>query len=399
MRKLPTLAIALLLPLAACKKKEAEAPPPEPKPAPGSGSAAMAGSAGSAAMKPEPAKPATPDEMAKRYVECWGFFAAKDADKFKSCWTKDATSLFVDSGMPEATGSDAIIATQAKPLWDAFPDVKADVELVLVNGHNAVSVALVSGTNTGPLKTPMGELPATNKKLGVQTAHATHFTDDGKTADKARFYQDMGEQMSQLGLSKAPARPAADKPTMALETVIAKDDDTEKKNLAVAQANLDAFNKHDAKALDATLADDVVWSEIGAPKDWTNKKDTVKAHEGLFKAFSDLKITLDGSAWAAGDYVVAEGTFAGTNDGAMPEMGIAKKTGKQVSVHFLQLFKIKDGKIKNSWGFWNSMKMAMDLGMMPPPGAGGDKKAADKKADDKKPADKKADDKKPAGKK
>jgi steroid delta-isomerase-like uncharacterized protein len=266
-----------------------------------------------------------------------------------------------------------------------MPDVKGDVELVLINGHNGVSVALVTGTQTGVLKTPMGDIPPTKKKIGVQVAHAAHFTDDGKSVDKERYYQDLGEQMGQLGLSKAPVRPAADKPWWPTETVIAKDDDNEKKNLAAAQANLDAFNKHDLKAMDATLADDVVWMEIGVGKDW-NKKETVKAHDGFFKGFSDLKITPD-TAWAAGDYVVAEGTLSGTNDGADPEMGIAKKTGKPLSLKFLQVFQIKDGKVKKSWGFWNSMKLAGDLGLLPPPpAAGGDKKPAD--AGDKKPAKK-----------
>ena len=390
------LALAVLLPLTACKKKEAAAPPPEPKPAMGSGSAAMAGSGSAAAMKPpEPAKPATPEDEAKRYVECWGFFTAHDADKFKTCYTKDASSVHEDSGMPDATGADQIIETHAKPFWTAFPDIKGDVELTLINGKNGVTVALLTGTNSGTMKTPMGDMPATNKKIGMQVAHAAHFADDGKAVDKERFYADMGEMMGQLGVSKAPVRPAADKPSMANEIVIAKDDETEKKNLAMSQAGVDSFNKHDIKALEASLADDATWSEIGVPKDW-NKKEAVKMHEELFKAFPDLKITLD-TSWAAGDYVVWEGTFAGTNKGPAPDMGIAKATNKPVSLKFMQVMKIKDGKIKNSWGFWNSMKFAMDLGMAPPPPAAGDKKPADDKkpaAGDKKPAD----DKKPAKK-
>ena len=62
------------------------------------------------------------------------------------------------------------------------------------------------------MKTPMGEMPATGKKVGMQVAHAVHFTDDGKTADKEWFYQDNGELMGQLGVSKAPARAMVDKP-------------------------------------------------------------------------------------------------------------------------------------------------------------------------------------------
>jgi steroid delta-isomerase-like uncharacterized protein len=395
MKKLPMLVFALMLPLAACKKKEAETPTPTPgsgsAPAMGSGSAAMAGS-GSAAAKP-PAKPATGDEMAKRYVECWGFFSAHNWDSLKGCYAAGATSDHVDTGMT-ATGPDEIDQKQARPLGTAFSDIKGDVELVLINGKNGVTVANLTGTNDGVMKTPMGDMPPTKKKIGMQVAHSVHFTDDGKTVDKERFYADMGEMMGQLMPDpKHPVRPASDKAWGPTETVIAKDDDTEKKNLAAAKAGLEAFNKHDMKAMEASFADDLVWSEIGVPKDW-NKKEAVAAHADLFKGFSDLKITPD-TAWAAGDYVVAEGTFAGTNDGAVASMGIAKKTGKPMSIHFLQIFKMKDGKLTRSWGFWNSMKFAGDLGMLPPPPAG-DKKPGDKKDD--KPADKK-DDKKPADKK
>jgi ketosteroid isomerase-like protein len=395
MTKLPTLLIALLIPLAACKKKDAEAPPAPPTgsaPA-GSGSAAAPAGSGSAAgsAAAAPAKPPTGDELAKRYVECWGFFSAHDMDKLKTCYTANATSVFVDSGIPDGTGADDIVAKHSKPLVDAFPDIKGDVELTLINGMNGVTVALVTGTNDGTMKTPMGDVPATKKKIGLQVAHAVHFA-DGKAADKEAFYQDLGEQMSQLGLSKAPARKAADKAWGPNEVVIAKDDDGEKKNLAAVGAMNDAFNKHDGKAIEGMLADDLQWSEQGLPKDW-NKKEAVAAHGELFKGFSDIKIATD-TVWAAGDYVVAQGTMSGTNDGPAPSMGLKAKTGKPVSVKFLQVFKLKDGKITRSLGFWNSMAMAQQLGMIPPAGAG-DKKPADEKkpADDKKPADKKPADK------
>ena len=130
----------------------------------------------------------------------------------------------------------------------------------------------------------------------------------------------------------------------------------------------DAFNKHDPKALGDLFADDLVWSETGIPKDW-NKKEAIAAHAGLFKGFSDLKMT-QASLWGAGDYVVFQGTFAGTNNGDLPDMGI-KKTGKPLSIGFLQLYKFnKDGKLSRSWGFWNSAAFAMQLGLVKPPSDG-----------------------------
>lgn len=387
-RLLATVLISIVPMAAACKKKEGDAnkeaakvapaqpaPPPEEK-------------------KPEPPKPLTADEMAKRYDECWGFYNARDWKSFETCYAPGATSDFVDSGMPPATGFAEIQEKHSKPFLDAFPDAKGTVELTLISGRNAATVALYTGTHTAPLKSPMGEIPPTNKKIGMRVAHMAHFTDDGHAVDKQWFYNDIGTMMSQLGLSPAPARPVTETANPH-ETVVAKDDDTEKKNLATVTTLGDAFNKHDTKAIDAVLADDLKWGEIGMPKDW-NKKEAVAAHGELFKGFPDLKFT-PGTQFAAGDWVVQQGVMTGTNKGDMPTMHI-KKTGKPVNLNYLQFWKFnKDGKIAESWGYWNGAAMAMQLGMMPPPGgaapagAGSAAKPGDKAAD-KKPADK------PAGK-
>ena len=354
-----------------CKKKSNEAADQSaaktttPQPA---GSAVAPGTeamATGSAAPGETAKAATPEDMAKRYVECWGLWSAKDWNNFESCYTKDATSDFVDSGMPPATSWQQIMERD-KVFTDAFPDIKGDVQLTLINGKQGATFALVTGTQTAPLKTPMGEVPPTNKKIGMQVAHAVHFAEDGKAVDKEWFYQDLGEMMGQLGVSKGPVRPAADKPWHDNEIVIAKDDETEKKNLGVAQQMTDAFNKRDMKALAAMLDDKVVWSEQGIAKDWTSKAETIQAHQRLIKAFSDIKFSSD-NAWAAGDYVVMQGAMTGTNDGPAPEMGVAKATKKPVNLKFMQLFEIKDGKITRSYGYWNTAAMAQQLGLTAKP--------------------------------
>jgi predicted ester cyclase len=355
-----------------CKKKDkGEADNAAPKTTTAgvdNGSAAMAGS--SAATQPPAAavKTITGDDMAKRYTDCVALWKAKDWPKFQDCYAKDATSEFVDSGMPVASGNSAIIE-EHKAIADAFPDRTSDVEVILINGHEGATIALLGGTNTGSMKTPAGDMAPTGKKFGLQVAHVVHFDADGNTASKELFYQDMGEMMGQLGVSKAPARAVETKPWHPLEVVVAKDDDAEKKNLANAQALMDSFNKRDWKALDALFDDKLVWSEQGIAKDFNGKAETVKSHQGLVKAFSDVKFSAD-TMWAAGDYVAWQGTMSGTNDGAAPEMGIAKATKKPIHVKFFQLLEYgKDGKLTKSYGFWNSGGLAMQLGLVPPPAA------------------------------
>jgi predicted ester cyclase len=88
-----------------------------------------------------------------------------------------------------------------------------------------------------------------------------------------------------------------------------------------------------------------------------------------------LKITPT-SVWGAGDYVVATGKIAGTNDGDMKAMKL-KKTGKKVDMSWLEIDRFKDGKLAEGWLFYDGMAFANQLGLVPPPGAkdkGGAKK-------------------------
>ena len=176
-----------------------------------------------------------------------------------------------------------------------------------------------------------------------------------------------------------PARPAVDKGWPEKVVVIAKDDDAEKANLAVFEAMTDAFDKHDVKALGETLTDDTVWSEAASPQD-ESKKEVLGEMPQMWKGFSDLKFDVK-TSWAAGDYVAAVESFDGTNDGDIKMMKL-KKTGKKIEAPFLAVHRIQDGKVAATWIFFQSMDMARQLGMMPPPGGSGGAKPdkADKAA-------------------
>jgi len=151
-------------------------------------------------------------------------------------------------------------------------------------------------------------------------------------------------------------------------------------------------------AILAMWADDGVFSDAAAPADTVGKAAMKKSYTDLFKAFPDVKLEVSKS-WAAGDYVVMEGTFSGTNTGDMPSWKL-KKTGKKVSQRYLEVAKIQNGKLKNSWIFDNGMAMATQLGLVPPPGAKTAPVAKDSKAPAAAPAakDPKAAPATPAGK-
>ena len=335
-------AIALALAAAAC-----------------SGPPAPAASA-SPSAPPKPA-PMTAEQGVDFYKKCWDQFNAKAWDSFQNCYTKDASSESIDSGQPPVQGRAAILEA-AKAEVAPNPDVRGELQLVLANGAHIASVALWKGTHTAPMPGPGGQpIPATGKKFGFLMAHTVELDADRTAAQADAAYVEVGTLLGQLGLTKAPVRAAQESGAAAPTVVIAKNDETEASNVAAVQAQLEAFNKHDAAATAGLLADGYVLHEIAMPAD-ADKKKAVASLKDLWKGFTDVKLTTS-EVWGAGDYVVVKGTFQGTNDGPMPAMGLKKGTGKPVTAHFIEIFRLDNGKLAEDWLFYNGASFAGQLGL------------------------------------
>lgn len=332
------------------------APPPPPEPV-------------AAPPPPEPVAEApapvelTPEQAAAFYQGCWAAFNAKDMAKLLACYNDSATSEDVDSGMPPANGK-AALEGMVKSYFKAFPDQTGELQLVIASGKTVVGVGLIKGTNSGPMPGPGGEMPATNKKVGLLMGHVIEFQ-DGK-AQKELSYMDAGTMMAQLGVSKGPARKAIEKGVEAPVVVVATGSDAEKANLELMAKGMAAYNAKDAKALEDMYADDAILSQQFAPQDAVGKKAIMKVHKETWKAFSDFKIE-NTKALAAGDYLVSFTTYSGTNDGPYPSMKIWRKTGKPVHGQALEILKLENGKVKQHWMFANGMAFAMQLGLIEPP--------------------------------
>jgi len=261
------------------------------------------------------------------------------------------------------TGPAVITEASAKEFASGFPDATVEPQLTLLNGNQVMAVVLVRGTNTGTYVSPMGSVPPTGKKVGFLAAQSVELNDWGKTVNEVKAY-DGGTVAGQLGLAPTPHRKALETGWSEKPIVVASGSEVEKANLAAFNKEIEGFNKHDAAAALGAAADDLVFSELSAPADRTGKKEALKGAEEMFKAFPDSKIELK-SAWPAGDYVVATGTWSGTNTGDMPSMKL-KKTGKPVSVQFVEIDKFVGGKTKNVWMFMNGPAFAAQLGLLPP---------------------------------
>jgi predicted ester cyclase len=338
-----------------------------------------------APTKPEPPKKLTGEERAARYKECMGYWSAKDEAKFKSCLAPEVSLDNVNSGMPATTGPDALVAG-VKAFWTGFPDIKVEPQLVLVNGNTIVSIDLVMGTHTAE----WNQIPATGKKVGYLMSHVIEINDAGQ-ATKVTVYMDPATLMGQLGVSPAPARPAMEKGWPSSLVVVAKGSPEETANLAAAKAGVEKVNAHDVDGFLASLSDDSMESDQTAPADTKGKEGIKKGLSAFFNGFPDLKLGVTREL-AAGDYVVNIGTFTGTNSKPIPDWGIKKATNKPVQVGYLEVMKVTGGKISETWRFHSGMAMAIQLGLMEPPGGAAPAGAPSAKPDDVKKDDAKKDD-------
>jgi predicted ester cyclase len=129
-----------------------------------------------------------------------------DAKKIKSMITADAMA----SGgvLPQAMPAMEAFNVTAS-LFTAFPDIKFDVQEVMVNGNQATVKAIISGTQTGTLIIPMPgipSLPPTEKKVSAKDAYTVTVVGDKVSHFQINSPADGGipAMLAQLGV-KMPA--------------------------------------------------------------------------------------------------------------------------------------------------------------------------------------------------
>lgn len=315
--------------------------------------------------QPDPVKTLEGDALANHYVGCWNFYNQKEWEQFGQCYDEKATSRSPDSGRPELSGRQAIVDESAKSFATAFADVKGAPEIVLVNGRELATVALVTGTHSAPLQTADGStIPATNKTIGQHVFHAVTFDAENQIT-RETFVQDNATFLSQLGLSDHPGRaPEVAALAGSPNIVVSKHDATEQTNIDLVKKTWQDFQKEDLKALEAVLADDIVEADQAAQENLSGKKAVLDSAKTFFAAMGDIQLDCP-SVWGAGAYVVSQCTLRATNDGNMGKR--FKKTGKSVELTVVEVTKVEAGKIQEQWRFLDGQAFAQQLGLAPPP--------------------------------
>jgi steroid delta-isomerase-like uncharacterized protein len=96
-------------------------------------------------------------------------------------------------------GADKII--EAFQGWaKAFPDSKASFVSAFASGDTAILELVWKGVHTGPLQTPAGIIPASNKPVEFPACQITQV--EGTKVKRASHYFDMLTMLTQIGATK-----------------------------------------------------------------------------------------------------------------------------------------------------------------------------------------------------
>lgn len=135
-------------------------------------------------------------EISDRYTEA---INAHDANAIGALYAEGA-------GLDEPAGSftgRAAVVEYWERFFTAFPDLRVHDEFKAENGDTAINEWSISGTNSGPMETPEGTIPATGKRVSVRGCDA--LTVRNGLIESHRAYYDQLGFMSQLGLVPEPA--------------------------------------------------------------------------------------------------------------------------------------------------------------------------------------------------
>ena len=132
----------------------------------------------------------------------YGSINRHDIDAAATMFTDDIESTY--PGAPPMKGVEAF-KQYAGVFLTAAPDAHITGNRYLESGDTIVVEGAFSGTHTGPLMTPMGEIPPTGRRFDFTFCDIFQVR-EGK-AHNHRLYFDQAEFMTQLGLMPAPPGP------------------------------------------------------------------------------------------------------------------------------------------------------------------------------------------------
>jgi steroid delta-isomerase-like uncharacterized protein len=130
--------------------------------------------------------------VARQEVEA---FSAGDWDRFAETYAPDAVYDEAATGR-RFEGSEEILEVNRS--WKtAFPDARGTITKASASGDTVTAEITWEGTQSGPLESPQGELPPSNRRAVVRAVQVLEFS-DGRIKENRHYFDALG-MLQQLG--------------------------------------------------------------------------------------------------------------------------------------------------------------------------------------------------------
>jgi steroid delta-isomerase-like uncharacterized protein len=134
-----------------------------------------------------------------------------DSEAVARLYASDAVAY--DPMYPEPLRGREAIVKDSDGFFSAFPDLRFEiVSMIEKDDRSGAGEVRLTGTHTGPLESPTGEIiPPTNKKIDLKGGAFVKLNDRGEIVEERRYY-DVATVLRQLGVMPEPAaQPASAK--------------------------------------------------------------------------------------------------------------------------------------------------------------------------------------------
>jgi steroid delta-isomerase-like uncharacterized protein len=233
----------------------------------------------------------------------------------------------------------------------SFPDLHIQIEDYIAEGGNVFARVTFTGTHEGVL---MG-IPGTGKAFTF-TDICFHRFENGRLQESVQV-ADMLGLLQQIGVLP----PMGEDFSWGTPTSVTGDIGDLEMNRAAALVVVEAWDSHDLTLLDEVLSPQYVWHGPPMTLDLAGYK---MYASGLLAAFPDLDFTVLQAA-ADGDRIGLYWAVSGTHLGEF--LGIPP-TGRLVTITGMDIHRLADGKVVETWEVYDGLALMIQLGVIPPPG-------------------------------
>ena len=148
-------------------------------------------------------------------------------------------------------------------------------------------------------------------------------------------------------------------------TTLLTDVQTADKMVKIAREQVDAFNSGDWERVQAGLASDSRYDELGTERKVDGPEKILELFKGWKLAFPDAAGTVTG-AFASGDTAALEVTWKGTHTGPLETAeGTIPASGKRQETPAAIFYTFEGDKIKESRHYFDSLTLLKQIGVQP----------------------------------